>query len=197
MDDGLDEDAQVLPRLPGLVSFEADAQAGRSAVIERHLERELLLPALGDKGGRQAGQLILLGARGWGVEGGGWRGKVEERGDIDGEEVRGRTTHFSMNSPWKLNKKLFHLRGTISRSFSSFLSEEEKKKKEGLFLKRGGKKTKKKRVLEKKNYLDRLLFFTLFLPFAFSSAISIKWPVRFQEVIGEYGKHGAPGTQMY
>lgn len=70
VDDGLDEDAQVLPRLPRLVSFEADAESRRTAVVERHLERELLLPALGDKGGRRAGQLILLGPKGarWGVE---------------------------------------------------------------------------------------------------------------------------------
>lgn len=73
VDDRFDEDAQVLPRLPRLVSFEADAESRRSAVIERHLERELLLPALGDKGGRQAGQLILLGVRVEVGGGDGWR----------------------------------------------------------------------------------------------------------------------------
>lgn len=61
MDDGFDEDPQVLPRLPGLVSFEADAQPRRAAVIKRHLESELLLSVLGNKD-RHAGHLVLLGA---------------------------------------------------------------------------------------------------------------------------------------
>lgn len=61
VDDGFDEDPQVLARLPGLVSFEADAQTRRAAVIKRHLKRELLLSGFGNKD-RQAGQLVLLWA---------------------------------------------------------------------------------------------------------------------------------------
>lgn len=60
MYNGFDEDAQVLSRLPGLVSFEADAQARRAGVIKRHLVHELLLPILRDKA-RHTVQLVLLG----------------------------------------------------------------------------------------------------------------------------------------
>lgn len=60
VDNGFDEDPQVLPGLPGLVSFEADAQPRRAAVIKRHLERELLLSVLGNKA-RHAGHFVLLG----------------------------------------------------------------------------------------------------------------------------------------
>lgn len=41
MDDGLDEDAQVLSGLPGLVALQADAQAGRPRVVERDLIHQL------------------------------------------------------------------------------------------------------------------------------------------------------------
>lgn len=61
MDYGFDEDPQVLPRLPGLVSLEADAQPRRAAVIKRHLKRELLLSVLGSKD-LHTGHLVLLGA---------------------------------------------------------------------------------------------------------------------------------------
>lgn len=60
VDNGFDEDPQVLPGLPGLVSFEADAQPRRAAVIKRHLERELLLSVLGNKAWH-AGHFVLLG----------------------------------------------------------------------------------------------------------------------------------------
>lgn len=60
VDNGFDEDPQVLPRLPGLVSFEADAQPRGAAVIKRHLKRELLLSILRHKD-RHAGHLVLLG----------------------------------------------------------------------------------------------------------------------------------------
>lgn len=60
VDNGFDEDPQVLPRLPGLVSFEADAQPSRATIIKRHLKRELLLSVFGNKD-RNAGHLILLG----------------------------------------------------------------------------------------------------------------------------------------
>ncbi|KAF3842918.1 hypothetical protein F7725_001767 [Dissostichus mawsoni] len=53
----------VLSGLPGLVSFEADAQACRAGVIKRHLKHELLLTALRNKASHM-GQLVLLGARG-------------------------------------------------------------------------------------------------------------------------------------
>lgn len=42
MDDGLDEDAQVLPRLPGLVALQADPEAGRARFVEWDLVHELL-----------------------------------------------------------------------------------------------------------------------------------------------------------
>lgn len=61
MYDGFDEDPQVLSRLPGLVSFEADAEPRRPTVVEWHLKHELFLPVLRDKAWH-AGHLILLGA---------------------------------------------------------------------------------------------------------------------------------------
>ena len=60
MDNGFDEDPQVLPRLPGLVSFEANAQPSRATIIKRHLKRELLLSIFWNKD-RHAGHLVLLG----------------------------------------------------------------------------------------------------------------------------------------
>lgn len=60
MDNGFDEDPQVLPRLPGLVSFEADAQPSRTTIIKRHLKRQLLLSVFRNKD-RHAGHLALLG----------------------------------------------------------------------------------------------------------------------------------------
>lgn len=62
VDNGFDEDPQVLPRLPGLVSFEADAQPSRATIIKRHLKRELLLSVFRNKD-RDAGHLVLLGVR--------------------------------------------------------------------------------------------------------------------------------------
>ena len=62
MYNGLDEDAQVLSRLPGLVPFEADAQARRAGVVQGHLVHELLLPVLRNEA-RHTGQLVLLGER--------------------------------------------------------------------------------------------------------------------------------------
>lgn len=50
MNDGLDEDAQVLALLPGLVALEADAQAGRARVVQGHLEHQLLPPILQHQG---------------------------------------------------------------------------------------------------------------------------------------------------
>lgn len=41
MDDGLDEDAQVLSGLSGLVALEADPQAGRTRFVERDLVHQL------------------------------------------------------------------------------------------------------------------------------------------------------------
>lgn len=55
----LDEDPQVLSRLPGLVSFEADAEPRRAAVIKWYLEHKLLLSILRNKDW-QAGHLLLL-----------------------------------------------------------------------------------------------------------------------------------------
>lgn len=77
MDDGLDEDAQVLSRLPGLVPLEADAQARRAGVVEGHLEHELLLPALRHEASQTA-QLVLLG--GTGRDGDGDERRVGTRG---------------------------------------------------------------------------------------------------------------------
>ena len=42
MDDGLDEDAQVLSGLPGLVALQADAQPGRARLVEGDLVHQLL-----------------------------------------------------------------------------------------------------------------------------------------------------------
>lgn len=59
MYNGFDEDPKVLSRLPGLVPFEADAEARRAAVVKWHLKRKLLLSILGNKG-RHTGHLVLL-----------------------------------------------------------------------------------------------------------------------------------------
>lgn len=89
MYNGFDEDPKVFSRLPGLVSFEADAKPRRAAVIKWHLKRKLLLSILGNKG-RRTGHLVLLetGER----ESNGHR--CEER-DIDEEERRQRTSHWA------------------------------------------------------------------------------------------------------
>lgn len=42
VDDGLDEDAEVLPGLSGLVALQADPQAGRSGLVEGDLVHQLL-----------------------------------------------------------------------------------------------------------------------------------------------------------
>ena len=42
VDDGLDEDAQVFPGLPGLVALQADPQAGRARFVEGDLIHQLL-----------------------------------------------------------------------------------------------------------------------------------------------------------
>lgn len=62
MYNGFDEDSQILSCLPGLVSFEADAEPRRAGVIKGHLEHELLLPILRNKGSH-TGHLVLLGVR--------------------------------------------------------------------------------------------------------------------------------------
>lgn len=54
-----DEDPQVLSCFPGLVSFEADAESRRAAVIKWYLEHKLLLSILSNKGWH-AGHLLLL-----------------------------------------------------------------------------------------------------------------------------------------
>lgn len=60
MYNGFDEDPQVLSCLPGLVSFETDAEPRRAAVIKRHLKHKLLLSILRNKGWH-TGHLVLLG----------------------------------------------------------------------------------------------------------------------------------------
>lgn len=83
MYNGFDEYSQVLSGLPGLVSFEADAQACRAGVIKRHLKHELLLTALQNKASH-TGQLVLLGARGKVMEvETGWG----DRGQLIGREL--------------------------------------------------------------------------------------------------------------
>lgn len=52
MDDGLDEDAQVLAGLPGLVALQADPEAGRARLVEGHLEHELLAAVLQQQAAR-------------------------------------------------------------------------------------------------------------------------------------------------
>lgn len=42
MDDRLDEDAEVLPGLSGLVALQADPQAGRTGFVEGDLVHQLL-----------------------------------------------------------------------------------------------------------------------------------------------------------
>lgn len=78
MYNGFDEDAQVFSCLPGLVSFEADAQACRTGVVKGHLEHELLLPALRNKA-CHTGHLVLLRMR---------ERVMEVEGDVDEEERR-------------------------------------------------------------------------------------------------------------
>lgn len=46
VDDGLYEDAQISPRLPGLVPLQTEAQAGWSRVIQRDLKPQPLPPVL-------------------------------------------------------------------------------------------------------------------------------------------------------
>lgn len=75
MYNGFDEDSQVLSRLPGLVSFEADAEPRRAAVIKRHLEHKLLLPVLRNKA-RHTGHVVLLRVR---ESNGGRRGDTSMR----------------------------------------------------------------------------------------------------------------------
>lgn len=102
VDNGFDEDPQVLPRLPGLVSFEADAQASRAAVVKRHLKRELLLSVFGNKD-RQAGHFVLLGAGGDGNRDGGGERHV----DYDKEQAEHNS--LGLNGPQKQNKKAFSI----------------------------------------------------------------------------------------
>lgn len=99
VDNGLDEDPQVLPRLPGLVSFEADAQTSRAAVIKRHLKRELLLSGFRNKD-RHAGQLVFLRV-GETVMG----GRGGER-NVD-EEKEQEHNSLGLNGLQKQNKKAF------------------------------------------------------------------------------------------
>lgn len=110
VDNGFDEDPQVLPRLPGLVSFEADTQPSRATIIKRHLKRELLLSVFRNKD-RHAGHLVLLGV---GDSNGGRGG---ER-DVDENKSKQNTTRWAWMASKSKTKKLFHLRGPIRREFS-------------------------------------------------------------------------------
>lgn len=46
MDDGLDEDAQVLTRLPGLVAFQTETKPGRPRIAYRNLVHQVLSTVL-------------------------------------------------------------------------------------------------------------------------------------------------------
>ena len=103
MYDGFDEDPQVLSRLPGFVSFEADAEPRWAAVIKRHLEHKLFLPILRHKEW-PAGHLVLLG--GMRESNGGRSGEtsMKERagwGQGEGEETE--VNSLGLNSLQKLN----------------------------------------------------------------------------------------------
>ena len=58
--DGLDEDAQVGPRVSGLVALQADPQARRAAVVQGHLQHQLLLAVLRELGGGPHWLLLLV-----------------------------------------------------------------------------------------------------------------------------------------
>lgn len=62
MYNGFDEDSQVLPRLSGLVSLEADTQPRRAGIIERNLEHKLLFPVLRNDAW-PTGHVVLLKGR--------------------------------------------------------------------------------------------------------------------------------------
>lgn len=60
MDDGLDEDAQVLTRLPGLVAFQTETKPGRPRVAYRNLVHQVLSTVLRQG---QDGRLSFLTCR--------------------------------------------------------------------------------------------------------------------------------------
>lgn len=62
MYDGFDEDSQILPRLSGLVPFEADTKSCWAAVIKGYLKHELFFSILWNHA-RHMRHLILLGGR--------------------------------------------------------------------------------------------------------------------------------------
>lgn len=104
MYNGFDEDSQVLSSLPGLVSFEADAEPRRAAVIKGHFEHELLLPILRNKA-LHTGYLVLLRVR---ENNGGRRGATStrkregwEQGEGEGEETG--VSSLGLNNLQKLN----------------------------------------------------------------------------------------------
>lgn len=182
MYNGFDEDPQVLSRLPGLVSFETNAKPCRAAVIKWHLKHKLLLSILRNKGW-QTGHLILLGV-GETVMG----SRCGER-QVDEDKKRQSTTHWSWmvsksetksSSIWETpSGEAFHLNLSKKIAARVYYWREE--------------------IVKKKITIHLDCFHTRAPPpthtFFFQLKHINKTTPTFQEVIGEYGKQGVPGTQ--